>query len=282
MRQKLASGLIAALLATGIGMVVVPAPARADVCPDYQVCSPSPDAVVSLAFIALKIGKGGLTAEALEALFLQLNALLQSTKNEVIAHSDALEVRKAIERLGTLLIEAQSYPVLRENEFTAWDFYHNTLSAVDENIARFNNILDNGSPTSGDLKNADDVARAINAEFPLVDMAVGGWSELHDPVGGPQMQRALEERYINTEKAIRTKLEPRCHREGQYSDSYSYSATVVCTAATGRVASRPEYLNKTTGTWVIGPVSVPALMKESAIGSAWLEATMVLEHLGIL
>jgi hypothetical protein len=259
------------MLAAGVGAVAVPAPARADVCGDYQVCSPSPDTLVKLGFALFKIGKGGLTESALETLLLEIVGLMHSAENEVIVHFDNAQVQAAIAAMTTLLIEAESYPQLRDNEILLWNLYDKALTTVNNSKAAYNTV--------SDRKGKDDIARAILVDYPVTFAAIGDWDQQFGPSGNAV--QIIQDGYINTLRDFRAQLEPQCHT--QYfppaEGSNELSAYEVCVAATGREASRFEH-------WVNGelttpPVNIPLLQREAAIGSAWLEAVQTLEQVGL-
>jgi hypothetical protein len=259
------------VLAAGIGTVAPPTSARADTCGDYQVCSPSPDTVVKLAFALFKIGKGGLTAADLEALILEAVGLMQSAQNEVIAHTDNVLVQNALGRMRTLLIEAKSYQHLRENEILLWTLYDKALTTINDSYSVYRSVTD--------LKGKDDVARAVLVEYPVAVAAIGDYAQQFDPDGGPAQYKEIEDDFIDTLRSIRTQLEPQCHRDVFPTDLPEYNANVVCVAATGRVAIRNEHW--ANGEWVTPPVNEAMLKREAGIGSAWLEAVQVLESLGL-
>jgi len=271
-RRRIASGLLAAALAAGTGTVAAPPPARADVCGDIATCIPSADTVVKLGFSLFKIGKGTFAAGDLEALLELLLGLMNSTQNEVIAHTDNTLVQTALGRMRALLTEAKSYRHLRDNEILLWSLYVQALTTVEDGKSVFRSV--------SDRKGRDDVARAVLVEYPIAAAAIGDYAAQFDPDGAGRQFEDIEEGFRETLRSIRTELEPRCHRTPIPTEyPGEYLAIVDCEAATGHVASRTEHL--LNGVWVNPPVDIPALQREAGVGSAWLEAVQLLQSLGL-
>jgi hypothetical protein len=271
-RRRIASGLLAVVLAASGGTVPPAPPARADICGDLQTCVPSADTIVKLGFTLFKIGKGVLTVGDLEAALLLLVGLMDSTQNEIIAHTDNVLVQNALGRMRALLIEAKSYEHLRDNEIMLWTLYDKALTTVEDGKAVFRSV--------SDRKGKDDVARAVLVEYPIAAAAIGDYAAQFDPDGGGAQFTDIENGFRETLRTFRTQLEPQCHKTPIATDyPGEYLAIVDCEAATGHVASRVEHLMN--GVWINPPVDIPALEREAGVGSAWLEAVQLLESLGM-
>jgi hypothetical protein len=262
--------LAAAIMATGAGVVAVPPPARADICPDYQICSPPADTVVQLGFTLFRVGRGGITPEDLEKLILTAIGLMQTVQADIISHTDNVLVQNTIGRMRTLLIEARNYQRLRENEILLWNLYDKALTTMNDSYSVFRSVTDR--------KGKDDAARAVLVEYPIAVAALGDYGQQFDPSGSAEGYRDLEDAYIASLKDFRAQLTPDCHVDSFPSDLPEINQNVVCVAATGRTVVRNQHW--ANGKWITGPVNVDLLKKEAAIGSAWLEAVQILENLG--
>ena len=256
MRRRLVRGLIAALLAVGVTVPGSVQPARA-----ADVSGP----VITLTFTALRIARGGWSADEIETLVREVVGLAVQARNEVISHIDGHVAARALGEMDAFTIEFTNYAQFRHDQ--RW--VRNLASRVISSASVDKRELD----ATQDDKAADAVGHALNVKYAMAEVAAT------DAGYNPESRNLLRQRYIQANEAILQKLEPECQPTFTENDAYWYSKTWQCTAANGETATATETLNKVTGQWIRPPVVVDDLKLAAAVNSSWKVAKTILPTL---
>lgn len=244
------------LLALGVAVPGSVQPAQA-----ADISSP----VITLTFTALRIARGGLSADQIEALVREVVGLAVQARNEVISHIDGHVAARALGEMDAFTIEFTNYGQFRNDQ--RW--VRNLASRVISSASVDKRELD----ATQDKKAADAIGHALNVKYAMAEVAAT------DAGYNPESKALLRQRYIQANEAILQKLEPACQVTFTENDPYLYTKTWQCTAANGETATATESLNKVTGQWTSPPVNLDDLKLASAVNSSWKVAKTILPTL---
>jgi hypothetical protein len=271
MRRRLLRGLVAATLASTVGVAGTVEPAHAEDVPcEYVVRCPPPSELPTRAIIKLaqlvvgKVLSGQLSPADLVEVLQEIIGLLTEARNEVLVHMDSLQSVRAVGDAVDLSIRFAGYETIRTKPD---DVKKLALDAGHSASLDFVDLLKVTDPAA-----LDEIGHAINVAYNITVTAG------KDAALPQQTMNLYQDYWLRANTIIAAKLVPVC---GPPSVDNSHAGFVdlyyTCTAADGNTAVGVErYINGN----LEGPaVNLDQLRLESAVNSSWLVALEILPSL---